>query len=83
MITLNECYRNNTCYDCDNEECGHHGDKGADCPKYYCDNPKGLQDCEHCEFIDQFIADMRIEYQKRGAKNEKESGRAEPEHQSD
>ena len=62
MLTLNECTRPTTCYDCDNQECISHGDKGADCPKYHCDNPKGLDNCDECEFIDGFIGVMRRQY---------------------
>ena len=58
---MNECDRLTTCYDCDNTECGHHGDKGADCPKYRCDNVN-LMDCEHCEFIDGWIEWERKQY---------------------
>ena len=63
-ITMSECTRKNTCYDCDNKSCLHQGDKGADCPKYKCDNPNGVQNCENCEFIDDFIKEMRDEYEK-------------------
>ena len=59
MITISECTRQNTCYDCDNESCWHHGKKEADCPKYHCD--RGM-DCEHCSFIDGFMEEMREEY---------------------
>lgn len=65
MITLTECIRQNTCYDCDNERCAFHGDKEADCPKYHCDNAV-LLDCDHCSFIDGFIRDMRKEYARTG-----------------
>ena len=65
-VTITECTRQNTCYDCDNERCAFHGDKGADCPKYHCDRPKEHQlDCDHCGFIDGFIEDMRKEYADR------------------
>ena len=66
-ITITECTRQNTCYDCDNERCAFHGDKEADCPKYRCDRPEEhLLDCEHCGFIDGFIRDMREEYARTG-----------------
>jgi hypothetical protein len=58
MVTFSECTRLNTCYDCDNEKCWHHGKKESDCPKYRCSD----LDCDHCEFIDRFIEDMRKEY---------------------
>lgn len=38
MLTITECTRKTTCYDCDNQACWHHGKKEADCPKYGCDN---------------------------------------------
>ena len=63
MLTLTECTRKSLCCDCDNEACSHHGKKEADCPKYRCDRPKELRmDCEHCDFIDRYIADMRRTY---------------------
>ena len=62
-FTLTECTRQNTCFDCDNDQCGHHGSKEADCPKYHCDNPNGLSNCDHCEFIDGFIKEMRLFYE--------------------
>ena len=68
MTTMAECTRQNTCYDCDNQQCAGHGDKGADCPKYHCDNPNGLQNCEECECIDGFIEGMRKAYEKRFGK---------------
>lgn len=57
-VTLHDCTRRTTCYDCDNKKCYHHGDKGADCPKYHCDNDI-LQDCEHCDFIESYIRVIR------------------------
>ena len=66
MITIEECTRKKTCYDCDNIRCGFQGQKEADCPKYRCDRPDILAyDCEHCAFIDNFIEDMRKEYGKK------------------
>ena len=62
QINMTECTRQNTCFDCDNQQCAGHGDKGADCPKYHCDNPNGLDNCEDCEFVDEFIEEMRKEY---------------------
>ena len=58
-MKLGICSRKNTlCADCDSRTCAHAGDKGADCPKYSCDNePKG--DCAHCAYIDGYIRIMR------------------------
>ena len=64
MITITECTRQNTCYDCDDKKCTGHGDKGADCPKYRCDN-EILDDCEHCEFINGFIEEERKMYARQ------------------
>ena len=61
MLTMADCHRPTTCYDCTEESCLFHGDKGADCPKYHCDNAV-LNDCENCSFIDAFIDDMRQVY---------------------
>ena len=61
--TMNECTRKTTCYDCDNENCLFHGKKEADCPKYCCDRSDGHQyDCDHCDFVDRYIEDMRRLY---------------------
>ena len=56
MIGMNECNRDGLCVDCDNTECLHHGDIGADCPKWRCENGG---DCEHCEWIKAYIKLMR------------------------
>lgn len=58
MYEISECKRKNLCIDCDNTRCHFHGKKEADCPKWKCDRPGG-RDCEHCEFIDEFIEQMR------------------------
>ena len=66
MFTLTECKRRNTtCHDCDDESCSLAGEKKSDCPKYHCDNPNGVGDCDHCTFIDDYIEYMRQSY-KRG-----------------
>lgn len=59
-MNMSECTRQNTCYDCTNTSCTGHGDKGADCPKWRCDEP-GM-DCERCGFIDRYIREMREFY---------------------
>ena len=65
-VTISECTRQNTCYDCDNEKCWHHGTKEADCPKYHCDRPEELRyNCNCCAFIDNYIKTMRAFYKKR------------------
>lgn len=62
-MTLTECTRQNTCYDCDNTKCWHCGKKEADCPKYHCDRSNEMMlDCEHCEFIDKYLKGMKEEY---------------------
>lgn len=68
MLTLRECTRQNTCFDCDNQECIFVGKKESDCPKYKCDRPdESFRDCEHCNFIEMFIMSERERY-----KNEKD-----------
>ena len=54
--TITECHRTNLCVDCDDKACSHHGDIGADCPKWKCDNN---HDCEHCEWIKAYTKLMR------------------------
>lgn len=62
-ISINECFRKNTCYDCDNQRCWHHGKKEADCPKYRCDRSIDERyDCDHCSFIDKHIQEMQAYY---------------------
>ena len=61
MLTMSECTRQNTCYDCDNEACWFNGKKEADCPKYGCDNDKPF-DCDNCKFVDEFIEKERNRY---------------------
>lgn len=69
MITMNECTRQNTlCCDCDDDVCIFAGEKWADCPKYYCDNPGGLDNCDNCDFIDNFIEEMREAYRRENKK---------------
>lgn len=63
MLNLSVCNRDNLCVDCDDKECHHAGDIGADCPKWKCDHPFG--DCENCAFIKKFVEEMR------GGKNER------------
>ena len=57
MLTMSECTRNNLCFECDDEKCAGHGKKESDCPKWRCDRTD--DDCEHCAFIDSFIADRK------------------------
>jgi len=61
-VTLKVCTRQNACYDCENERCILAGYKKSDCPKYRCDNPNGVDDCDHCAFIDEFIEMERKSY---------------------
>ena len=60
------CHRQNTCFDCDDPKCWRVGDKGADCPKYKCDNPLGIQNCDECVFINQYIEMERKRYKGEG-----------------
>ena len=57
MLTIHECTRKTSCYHCDDTKCHHAGDLSADCPKYKCDNHNGdgYMDCEHCDFIHEYI----------------------------
>ena len=60
MLQISECTRDMPCVDCDNTKCMFQGKKESDCPKYRCDRPEPMNhDCDHCVFIDRFIADMR------------------------
>lgn len=64
-ITIQECFRNNLCIDCDNTKCGHCGQLIADCPKYRCDRPKeNFEDCETCAFLKDFQKKMREYFKK-------------------
>ena len=63
MLTMNECTRKNTCYDCDDKKCIFKGKKESDCPKYTCDNVK-QNDCENCDFINLYIDMERKWYQE-------------------
>ena len=58
MLMVKECKRDNLCVDCDDSECLHAGEIGADCPKWHCDNDKPL-DCENCTFIKFYVNDVR------------------------
>lgn len=59
MLQIDECERENLCVDCNNNECLHAGQIIADCPKYHCDNPKGIHECEKCDFIKEYQNAMR------------------------
>ena len=65
MFTLNRCTRPNLCIDCDDPDCRHAKDPGADCPKYTCDS----EDCDRCEFIKEFQEDMRKEFKQNDSKH--------------
>lgn len=59
MFKIATCKRRDIlCTDCGEASCAHAGDKGADCPKYNCDNPVP-NDCNHCKYIDNYIRIMR------------------------
>ena len=58
MLIISECTRDIPCIDCDESKCLLKGKKESSCPKWKCDHPG--TDCEtECEFIDQYIAEMR------------------------
>lgn len=61
---VKSCNKDTTCYDCQDPSCFHAGDKGADCPKYVCDNDRP-HDCKHCAYIDGYIRIMRNTYRKQ------------------
>lgn len=63
MPVMSVCDRDNLCVDCDDELCWKHGDIGADCPKWKCDNCQPY-DCEHCNFIKDYIEEYRKSYKK-------------------
>ena len=52
------CTKDVLCVDCKDRKCIRSGDKGADCPKWKCDNEYTLE-CNRCAFIDDFIKRMR------------------------
>ena len=56
MYKIIECNRNNTCLDCDDTECNHHGDISADCQRWICNNS---YDCENCDYIKSYVKLMR------------------------
>lgn len=65
MLEMKECKRDNLCVDCDDKNCLHAGQAIADCPKYHCDNPNGIQECEKCDFLKEFQDIMRNEGVKK------------------
>lgn len=65
MLEMKECKRDNLCVDCDDERCLHAGQAIADCPKYHCDNPNGIQECDKCDFLKEFQDTMRNEGVKK------------------
>lgn len=62
MATLAICGKKRVlCADCTDKACARAGDKGADCPKYRCDNAVAY-DCGHCEYINGYIRTMRAKF---------------------
>ena len=59
MVTINTCYRNSLCVDCEADDCVFAGCIEADCPKWKCDNP--TMDCETCEFLKEYVKEIRGE----------------------
>lgn len=68
MYDIDTCPRNNLCVDCNNMDCLHCGKLHSDCPKFFCDNDM-LHDCEHCDFIQKYIAEHR-KPKLKGVENE-------------
>ena len=60
-IVERHCPPKTLCVDCKDPDCSCAGEKYADCPKYHCDN---AYDCDNCDFINEFIDEMRKEYEK-------------------
>lgn len=71
MVQISICHRKSLCVDCSYDKCTRHGDPGADCPKYRCDNPSN--DCETCQFIKEYQKEMRKlnDTEKKGTKNDR------------
>lgn len=61
MIVLKECHRKNLCVDCDDHNCAHAGDIGADCPKWTCDMAEYAYDCSECGWIKRYVDEARKE----------------------
>ena len=57
MVDFSECTRKSFCVYCDDPDCIHAGDVGADCPKWKCDNTP-MMDCERCEFLKEYKREM-------------------------
>lgn len=59
---IQECTRDCLCVDCTNDNCWHHGDKVADCPRWgECSLKREgtVKDCDECYWIDSYIERMR------------------------
>lgn len=70
MVQISICHRNSLCVDCSYDKCTRHGDPGADCPKYRCDNSSG--DCETCKFILAYQEKMREHYRRESSEKKTE-----------
>lgn len=67
-VEISICERNIFCSDCDNTDCWHCGDYGADCPFYRC---KYIDDeveveCEKCPELKKY----KKQYQKKRKEEE-------------
>ncbi len=59
-ISIRTCKKKIPCVDCENTGCWFQGRKESNCPKYKCDREgKDFLDCDHCDFIDEWIERMR------------------------
>lgn len=62
---MRKCTKKIPCVDCNQTLCWFQGRKESNCPKWKCDR-EGEEhlDCDHCEFIDNYIEQMRQEAKK-------------------
>lgn len=59
-VNITECTLPVMCKDCTKIECGHHGKREADCPKYRCDRPDPWKrQCDTCAWLDKWYEEMK------------------------
>lgn len=59
-VKISECNLDILCVECKKETCTRHGNPGADCPKWKCDNLTG--DCDNCAFLKNYQEEERKYY---------------------